>query len=64
MFDNLSSRLKSVAERVRGKGRLTEENVADAVRDVRRALIEADVALPVVRDFVEQVRERAVGAEV
>jgi signal recognition particle subunit SRP54 len=62
MFDNLSSRLKSVAERVRGKGRLTEENVADAVRDVRRALIEADVALPVVRDFVELVRERAVGA--
>ena len=64
MFDNLSSRLKTVAERVRGKGRLTEDNVADAVRDVRRALIEADVALPVVRDFVEQVRERAVGAEV
>ena len=64
MFDNLSSRLKAVAERVRGKGRLTEENVADAVRDVRRALIEADVALPVVRDFVEQVRSRAVGAEI
>ncbi|MFQ5635985.1 MAG: signal recognition particle protein [Gammaproteobacteria bacterium] len=64
MFDNLSSRLKAVAERVRGKGRLTEENVADAVRDVRRALIEADVALPVVRDFVEQVRARAIGAEI
>jgi signal recognition particle subunit SRP54 len=64
MFDNLSSRLKAVAERVRGKGRLTEENVADAVRDVRRALIEADVALPVVKDFVEQVRTRAVGAEI
>ncbi len=64
MFDNLSSRLKSVAERVRGKGRLTEENVVDAVRDVRRALIEADVALPVVRDFVERVRNRAIGAEI
>jgi signal recognition particle subunit SRP54 len=64
MFDNLSSRLKAVAERVRGKGRLTEENVADAVRDVRRALIEADVALPVVRDFVEHVRQRAIGAEI
>lgn len=64
MFDNLSSRLKAVAERVRGKGRLTEENVADAVRDVRRALIEADVALPVVRDFVERVRQRAIGAEI
>ena len=62
MFDNLSSRLKAVAERVRGKGRLTEENVGDAVRDVRRALIEADVALPVVKDFVEQVRQRATQA--
>ncbi|NND36725.1 MAG: signal recognition particle protein [Gammaproteobacteria bacterium] len=64
MFDNLSSRLKSVAERVRGKGRLTEENVSEAVRDVRRALIEADVALPVVKEFVEQVRQRAIGAEI
>ena len=43
MFDNLSSRLKAVADRVRGRGRLTEDNVAEAVRDVRRALIEADV---------------------
>ncbi len=63
MFDNLSARLKAVAERVSGRGRLTEENIADAVRDVRRALIEADVALPVVRDFIDQVRQRAVGAE-
>ena len=64
MFDNLSSRLKAVAERVRGKGRLTEDNVTEAVRDVRRALIEADVALPVVKEFVGQVRKRAVGAEI
>jgi signal recognition particle subunit SRP54 len=64
MFDNLSARLKAVAERVRGKGRLTDDNIADAVRDVRRALIEADVALPVVRDLVERVRARAVGAEI
>jgi signal recognition particle subunit SRP54 len=64
MFDNLSSRLKSVAERVRGKGRLTDDNIADAVRDVRRALIEADVALPVVKDFIARVRERAVGTEI
>jgi signal recognition particle subunit SRP54 len=64
LFDNLSSRLQSVAAAVRGKGRLTEANISDAVRDVRRALIEADVALPVVREFVEKVRERAVGAEV
>ena len=63
MFDNLSARFKAVAQRVSGRGRLTEENIADAVRDVRRALIEADVALPVVRDFIDQVRQRAVGAE-
>jgi signal recognition particle subunit SRP54 len=64
MFDNLSERLKSVADKVRGRGRLTEENIADAVRDVRRALLEADVALPVVKDFVARVQARAVGAEV
>ena len=64
MFDNLSSRLRAVAERVRGKGRLTEENIGDAVRDVRRALIEADVALPVVKEFINKVRARAVGAEI
>ncbi len=64
MFDNLSERLKSVAERVRGKGRLTEDNIAEAVRDVRRALIEADVALPVVREFIDRVQGRAIGAEV
>jgi len=64
VFDNLSNRLKSVTERVRGKGRLTDDNITDAVRDVRRALIEADVALPVVREFVERVREQAVGAEI
>ncbi len=64
MFDNLSSRLQAVVNRVRGTGRLTDENIGDAVRDVRRALIEADVALPVVREFIEKVRTRAVGAEV
>jgi len=64
MFDNLSSRLKAVAEQVRGKGRLTEENIGEAVRDVRRALIEADVALPVVKDFIEKVRVRAIGTEI
>jgi signal recognition particle subunit SRP54 len=64
VFDNLSSRLQAVVKRVRGTGRLTDENIGDAVRDVRRALIEADVALPVVRDFVEKVRARAVGTDV
>ena len=64
MFASLSERLRGVLDQVRGRGRLTEENIDDAVRDVRRALIEADVALPVIRDFVARVRERAVGAEV
>lgn len=64
MFDNLSSRLKAVAEAVRGKGRLSEDNIAAAVSDVRRALIEADVALPVVKTFVAGVRARAIGAEI
>mgnify|MGYP002813505850 CR=1 FL=1 len=64
MFNTLSDRLRAVLEQVRGRGRLTEENIQDAVRDVRRALIEADVALPVVRDLVEMVRQRALGADV
>jgi len=64
MFNNLSSRLRGVLDQVRGRGRLTDENVQDAVRDVRRALIEADVALPVVREFVELVRRRALGSDV
>ncbi len=64
VFENLSSRLQTVVNRVRGTGRLSDENISDAVRDVRRALIEADVALPVVKDFVDKVRARAVGAEV
>ncbi len=64
MFDNLSSRLKTVADKVRGKGRLTDDNITDAVRDVRRALVEADVALPVVKDFIGRVRKRAIGFEI
>lgn len=64
MFGNLTERLRGVLDQVRGRGRLTEDNIQEAVRDVRRALIEADVALPVVRDFVEGVRQKAVGEEV
>ena len=64
MFANLSERLRQVSERVRGRGRLTEENIQDAVRDVRRALIEADVALPVVRDLIARVQAKAVGTEI
>lgn len=64
MFENLSSRLQQVVKTLRGHARLTEENITDAMREVRMALLEADVALPVVKDFVNQVKERAVGREV
>jgi signal recognition particle subunit SRP54 len=64
MFDTLSDRLGSVFDRLRGRGALTEADVRSAMREVRVALLEADVALPVARDFVDQVTERAVGQEV
>ena len=64
MFDGLSERLASTAQKIRGQGRLTEANIEDALRDVRRALLEADVALAVVRTFIEEVKERALGEEV
>ncbi len=64
MFDNLSERLNKALKNLRGQGRLTEENIQEALRDVRMALLEADVALPVVKEFTAQVRERAIGAEV
>ncbi len=64
MFDNLSERLSGVLNKLRGQGRLTEENIRESLREVRMALLEADVALPVVRDFVDHVREKALGEEV
>lgn len=64
MFQNLSDRLGRVLDGVRGKGRLTEENIKDSLREIRMALLEADVALGVVKEFTAQVRERALGAEV
>jgi len=64
MFDNLSDRLGQTIKRLRGQGRLTDDNIKDALREVRMALLEADVALPVVRNFVEKIRERAIGQEV
>ena len=64
MFDGLSDRLAKTAQRLRGQGRLTEDNIQDALRDVRMALLEADVALPVVRTFIEDVKQRAMGEEV
>jgi signal recognition particle subunit SRP54 len=64
MLENLSSRLNGVIKTLRGHARLTEENIADAMREVRMALLEADVALPVVKDFIARVKERAQGREV
>ncbi|HHJ14439.1 MAG TPA: signal recognition particle protein [Gammaproteobacteria bacterium] len=64
MFDNLTQRLSGTIKRLRGQGRLTEDNIKEALREVRMALLEADVALPVVKDFIERVRARAVGQEV
>ncbi|QDZ07335.1 signal recognition particle protein [Sphingomonas panacisoli] len=64
MFDSLSDRLGGVFDRLRGRGALTEADVRGAMREVRIALLEADVALPVARDFVEKVTEQAVGQNV
>src|SRR5437870_2174064 len=64
MFDTLSDRLGSVFDKLRGRGSLSEADVRAAMREVRVALLEADVALPVARDFVDQVTEKAVGQEV
>ena len=64
MFDTLTGRLAGVLKTLRGEARLTEANVQDAMREVRMALLEADVALPVVRDFIARVREKALGQDV
>ncbi|HKX40932.1 MAG TPA: signal recognition particle protein [Burkholderiaceae bacterium] len=63
MFDKLTSRLQGVIEGLRGRGRLTEENINETLRQVRMALLEADVALPVVKTFIEAIRARVVGTE-
>lgn len=64
MFENLTDRLSRTLRNISGRGRLTEENIKETLREVRMALLEADVALPVVRDFINRVKERAVGHEV
>ncbi len=64
MFENLSDRLSHTVKKLRGQARLTEDNIKDAMREVRMALLEADVALPVVRSFVDKVKQRAIGQEV
>ena len=64
MFENLTDRLSRTLQNLRGKGRLSEDNIRDSLREVRMALLEADVALPVVKDFIEAVREKALGQDV
>ncbi len=64
MFENLTDRLSRTLQNLRGQGRLSEDNIRDSLRDVRMALLEADVALPVVKDFIEAVRVKALGQDV
>src|SRR5688572_8811215 len=64
LFENLTARLSRTVDTLRGRGRITPENVADSMREVRMALLEADVALPVVKTFIERVKQKALGAEV
>ncbi|HWR87080.1 MAG TPA: signal recognition particle receptor subunit alpha, partial [Acidiferrobacterales bacterium] len=64
MFENLTGRLEATLKRLRGEARLTEANISDTLREVRMALLEADVALPVVKAFIDDVRVKAVGQEV
>ena len=64
MFDSLQSRLGATFDRLRGRGALSEADVDEALKDIRTALVEADVALPVVKDFIDRVRPRAIGADV
>jgi signal recognition particle subunit SRP54 len=64
MFENLSGRLSEAARGLSGKGRITESNIKDTLRQVRLALLEADVALPVVKSFIDRIRDKAIGEEV
>ena len=64
MFENLTEKLESIFKKLRGKGRLDEENIKEALKEIRMALLEADVNFKVVKDFIEDVRTRAIGQEV
>src|SRR3990167_1710328 len=64
MFESLTERLNQTLRAISGKARLTEDNIQESLREVRLALLEADVALPVVKDFIEAVKARALGQEV
>ena len=64
MFDNLTSKFSGVIKTLRGEARLTEDNIQEALREVRMALLEADVALPVIKEFIARVKEKAIGQDV
>ena len=64
MFENLTQRLTKTLRNITGQGKLTEDNIKDTLREVRMALLEADVALPVVKDFIAEVKTKALGQEV
>ena len=64
MFDQLTQRFSSVFSSIRGRGRITEENVADAMRSIRTALLEADVNVEIATEFCNSVKQKAIGAEV
>src|SRR5688572_15084067 len=64
MFDSLTNKLQKVFKDLRGLGKITDSNVADSLREVRMALLEADVNFKVARDFIERVKEKSLGAEV
>ena len=64
MFDNLSNRLEAIYKKLKGRGKLKEADVDEALREIRVALIEADVSLPVIKDFLAGVREKSIGQEV
>ena len=63
-FESLTERLQSVFKNLRRKGKISESDIQEATKEIRLALLEADVALPVVKDFIKKVRERAIGHEV
>lgn len=64
MFDSLKERLEGIFSKLRSKGRLTEEDISDALREVRRALLEADVNYKIAKDLVERIKDRCLGQEV
>ncbi|MEK7826931.1 MAG: signal recognition particle receptor subunit alpha, partial [Thermodesulfobacteriota bacterium] len=64
MFENLTDKLDGIFRKLKGRGRLDEENIQSALKEIRMALLEADVNFRVVRDFIEEIRQRAVGQEV